>query len=144
MFLMNEKLAGDTLFIGEFPLCSVMLMNNRLYPWIILVPKRNGAKEIIDLSKDDRAILIEEIASASDVMKNVYWPDKLNIAAIGNIVEQLHIHIISRFKTDDSWPEPVWGKGSEPYTEQGKRESVTILRREFSKAKDFVPVANNP
>lgn len=144
MFILNSKLQEDTLFIGEMPLCSILLMNNKLYPWIILVPKRFDAIEIMDLQAEERAQLMEEIAAASKIMKSVYWPDKMNVAAIGNQVEQLHVHVIARFKTDDIWPEPVWGKASKPYTKAGKTEVIDILRREFNKLDEFATIANNP
>lgn len=144
MFILNSKLAEDTLFIGELPLCSILLMNNKLYPWIILVPKRLEVTEITDLPPEDRTQLMEEIAAASTVMKRTYWPDKINVASIGNIVEQLHVHVIARFKTDDIWPQPVWGKESKPYSKMGIREAVEILRREFGKIEGFMTIANEP
>ncbi len=144
MFILNSQLMADTVFLGEFPLSSVLLMNNSLYPWVILVPKRIGVTEIIDLELPERIVLMEEIASASKVMKDTYWPDKINVAALGNVVPQLHVHVIARFKTDEVWPQPIWGKGSKPYTDNGIREAVEILRREFGKVEGFTTVANNP
>jgi len=144
VFVLNSQLVDETLFIGEFPLCTALLMNNKLYPWVVLVPKLHDVTEIMDLETQERITLMEEIALASKVMKNTYWPDKLNIASLGNNVPQLHIHIIARFKTDDIWPEPVWGKGFKPYSEQGRQEALEVLRREFSKMEGFQAVANMP
>jgi diadenosine tetraphosphate (Ap4A) HIT family hydrolase len=138
------QLQHDTIFIGELPLCNVLLMNNAMFPWVILVPKRMEITEIMDLPQAERTILMEEIAATSKVMKETYWPDKINVAALGNVVPQLHIHVIARFKTDDVWPEPVWGKGKREYTEQSLREALEILRREFKKVDGFITVANEP
>ncbi|MCE3232211.1 MAG: histidine triad protein [Rickettsiaceae bacterium] len=144
MFILNLQLKNDTIFLGELTLCSVLLMNNAKFPWVILVPKRLDAVEIIDLPQDERTILMEEISQVSKVIKETYWPDKINIAALGNIVPQLHVHIIARFKTDDVWPDPVWGKGSKPYSENGIIETTEILRRELKKIDSFHTVANEP
>ncbi|MDA0782902.1 MAG: HIT family protein [Rickettsiales bacterium] len=142
-FYLNAKLEENTFFIGEFPLCGVLLMNNKLYPWIILVPKCENAIEITDISSQQRAQFMEEIAQAEEAMRNTYWPDKMNIASMGNHVEQLHMHIIARFKTDDIWPQPVWGTQTEPYNDCSKEETIAILRKEFNKLNDFHTVANN-
>lgn len=144
MFILHHQLMDDTIFLGDLPLCSVLLMNNSLFPWVILVPKVANASEIIDLEQGARLVLMEETASISKAMQETYWPDKLNVAALGNVVPQLHVHVIARFKTDDVWPSPVWGHGSKPYSEQGQLEVVEILRREFGKIKGFNTVANNP
>jgi diadenosine tetraphosphate (Ap4A) HIT family hydrolase len=143
MYILSQKFAEQALFIGELPLCSVLLMNNSLYPWIILVPKRDDVFEINDLSPDERAQFMEDVAAASTVMKNTYWPDKINIASMGNNVPHLHMHVVARFKTDDIWPEPVWNKASKPYTEQSIEEAILVLRREFKKLDEFVTIAND-
>ncbi len=143
MFILNLQLQHDTFFLGEFPLCSVLLMNNAKFPWIILVPKRVDMVELMDLSTEDQITLMNEITQTSKIIKETYWPDKINVGALGNIVPQLHIHVIARFKTDDAWPEPVWGKGGKPYTESGAVEAIEILRREFRKIEGFETVAND-
>lgn len=137
MFSMNQQLANDTFIIGEFELSTVTLMNNSLFPWVILIPKRADVKEIIDLSQEDRITLMDEIAAISKVIREIYWPDKINVASLGNVVSQLHVHVIARFKTDHVWPEPVWGKGAKPYTEEGMREAIEVLRRECGKQEGF-------
>ena len=85
-------------------------MNDSNYPWFILVPKRNNISEIYELSRAEQSILISEISFVSKVVKQNILPDKINIGALGNIVSQLHIHIVARFKADISWPDPIWGK----------------------------------
>jgi diadenosine tetraphosphate (Ap4A) HIT family hydrolase len=92
-------------------------MNNALFPWVILVPRVDAAREVIDLDDAGRHALMDEIALVSSAMQTLFTPDKLNIAALGNMVPQLHVHIIARFIRDTAWPNPVWGKGSEPYAE---------------------------
>jgi diadenosine tetraphosphate (Ap4A) HIT family hydrolase len=106
---LHPQLQNDTTSVGDLPLCRVLAINDTDYPWLILVPRRAGIVEIIDLDEDDRALLINEIGQASRVLKAVTGCDKLNIGAIGNIVAQLHIHIVARRKDDPLWPKPVWG-----------------------------------
>lgn len=119
-------------------------MNNKLFPWLILVPERENIKEIFELTAKDRKILIDETALISKTMHKTYWPDKINVAALGNQVEQLHIHIIARFKTDDVWPAPVWGKGVAPYTKESVIEITEKLRQACGDIKGFVTIANQP
>ena len=114
-FRLHPQIAGDTASICDWPLCRVLLMNDARFPWIILVPRRPEVSEVIDLSKQDRVALMDEIARASTSLKS--WTairgacDKLNIAMIGNFVPQLHIHIVARRRTDSLWPRTVWGRG---------------------------------
>jgi diadenosine tetraphosphate (Ap4A) HIT family hydrolase len=115
MFILHPQLARDTFFIADMPLCRALLMNNTLYPWVILVPRIEAASELIDLAPNERHRLMDEIAKVSHIMRIEFAPDKLNIAALGNQVPQLHIHIIARYKNDAAWPNPVWGKTAEPY-----------------------------
>ena len=109
-FLLNEKILNDTKLICELPLCKFLLMNDSNYPWFILVPRRSNIVELFDLSKDDRNQLDYEIVEASKFINDIFKPDKINIANLGNIVSQFHVHIIARFSNDKAWPEPVWGK----------------------------------
>lgn len=116
MVLLHERLQADTVPVLDLTLCRVVLMNNRVWPWLILVPLREGAVEIHRLSAEDRAMLIEELALASRVVERLFAPDKLNVGALGNMVPQLHIHVIGRRRGDPAWPGPVWGSGhAEPY-----------------------------
>jgi diadenosine tetraphosphate (Ap4A) HIT family hydrolase len=106
---LHPQLARDTVAIGELPLSRVLLMNDANYPWLLLVPRRLGLIELIDLDELDRAQLISEIWRVSRSLKAISACDKLNVAAIGNLVPQLHIHIVARRRTDFVWPKPVWG-----------------------------------
>lgn len=128
MFVLHPQLETDTHPVGNLPLCRVLLMNNALYPWVILVPQHNNLTEITDLSAPQRAQLMEETATVASTMKQIYWPEKMNIAALGNQVPQLHVHIIARFKTDQAWPNPVWGQGSKPYSPSGRDQTIEVLR----------------
>jgi diadenosine tetraphosphate (Ap4A) HIT family hydrolase len=105
---LHPQLENDTTPVGDLALCRVLAMNDADYPWLILVPRRASAVEIVDLGAD-AARLMDEILLASRVLKAVTRCDKLNIAAIGNVVPQLHVHIVARRKDDPLWPKPVWG-----------------------------------
>lgn len=116
MFVLNDRLAADAVTLGSLALCRVLMMANRAWPWLILVPERPGIREIHDLDREDRARLVEEIAQASRAMEQLHAPDKLNVAALGNVVPQLHVHVVARRIGDPAWPGPVWGSGvHEPY-----------------------------
>lgn len=106
---LHPQLEKDTTPVGDLPLCRVLAIDDADYPWLVLVPRRCGIVEIADLSAADAARLMEEIAHTSRILKAVTGCDKLNVAAIGNVVPQLHIHIVARWKTDPLWPKPVWG-----------------------------------
>ena len=118
MFALAPELERDCIELADWPLCKVLLMNDSQYPWFILVPRKSGLKEIIDLSDRDQIVLGRESAKLSCMLKTVFKPAKLNVAALGNMVEQLHIHHIARFEQDPAWPKPVWGiHPPKPYTE---------------------------
>ncbi len=108
-FALHPQLSADTYEIGDWPLCRLLRMNDSNYPWLILVPKVAGIREIIDLDEDDQQRLMREIGQASRALRSLVVPDKLNVAALGNAVPQLHVHIIARFTTDPAWPRPIWG-----------------------------------
>lgn len=108
-FVLHRRLAEDTALALDLPLCTVLLMNDETLPWLILVPRRTGIREIHELEPADRLVLMEELTLASRVACGLYRPDKLNIGALGNIVDQLHIHLVSRYRSDRAWPGPVWG-----------------------------------
>lgn len=110
MFELAPELKRDCIELADWPLCKVLLLNDSQYPWFILVPRQNNLKEIIDLSEQNQIVFIKESAILSKLIQEVFAPDKLNVAAIGNMVPQLHIHHIARFKNDVAWPAPVWGK----------------------------------
>lgn len=110
-FTLDPRLDADCLTLGRLALCRVLLMDDARFPWLILVPERDGAVEIIDLTGGDRVLLVEEIAKASHALRRAFAPDKINVAALGNRVRQLHVHVIARFASDSAWPNPVWGQG---------------------------------
>ena len=109
MFEVNEKLASDTIELMELPLSSVLLMRNSIVPWIVLVPRRLNIVEWHELEAYDAIDLQYEISVVSRIMKEVFLADKINIASLGNIVSQLHVHVVVRYFNDISWPNPVWG-----------------------------------
>jgi diadenosine tetraphosphate (Ap4A) HIT family hydrolase len=115
-FALDRRLAADTLPICDLELSRVLLMNDARYPWLILVPRRANLSEIVELAAQDRAILIEEIAAVSAFLRALPRVDKLNVGALGNVVEQLHVHVVGRAVGDPAWPGPVWGVGErQPY-----------------------------
>lgn len=117
MFTLHPQLSADTLTIGDLPLSRLLLMNDSSYPWFILVPRRIGLREVHDLDQVDRHRLLDESMMLSTALERVFRADKLNIAALGNMVPQLHIHHIVRYRTDPAWPKPVWGQfPAKPYS----------------------------
>lgn len=132
MFILDSKLANDSIFIGELSLCKILLMNDSNYPWIIMVPSRNNLREITDLSFDDQIILLKEINFIVDILKQEFTHDKFNIANLGNVVSQLHIHVIVRKKDDKTFPKPVWGNAVEvPYSAVQAEEMLNKLQKYF-------------
>lgn len=110
-FELDPRLSGDSTPVCDLPLSSVRLMRDVRFEWLLLVPRRNGLVEIIDLDEADQQRLMREVALAGRVIKAETGCDKLNVAALGNMVPQLHVHVIARRKSDDAWPGPVWGAG---------------------------------
>src|SRR5438128_1975816 len=108
-FTLHPQLAADTVAVGDLMLSRVLLIDNARFPWIVLVPRRPDVREIIDLEEREQAVLFREIATASRLIQSLFQPDKLNVAAIGNMVPQLHVHVVARFTVDDAWPKPVFG-----------------------------------
>jgi diadenosine tetraphosphate (Ap4A) HIT family hydrolase len=106
---LHPQLTQDTIDIGDLPLCRVLVIKDANYPWLLLVPRREGAVEIIDLDDVAQAQLTTEVSRVARALKEITKCDKLNIAALGNVVPQLHVHIIARRKNDVAWPRPVWG-----------------------------------
>jgi len=135
VFILHPQLQADTLPVGRLGLSRLLLMNDVTYPWLILVPERAGISEIADLDAGDRAALIEEIALVSGALKAMLQPDKLNVAAIGNIVAQLHVHLVARFRSDPVWPAPIWGRTPpHPYNPAAAAELQARLRRALQPA----------
>ena len=123
-FILDDRLAKDTIHLLELPLCRFLLMNDRRYPWLILVPRYNGLSEIHDLRDKDQSALISEITVATRAVEKLFQPEKINVAALGNMVSQLHIHVIARFKEDEAWPNPVWGIGKGESYSRGEATSL--------------------
>ena len=125
-FKIDKKFLKSSHHIIDLKLCTVRLHDNSKFPWIILIPKRNKIIDISDLNSRDQILLMKEIVYVSKIMKKLFKTSKLNVEKIGNIVPQLHIHIIARNKKDSSWPLPVWVVKSKPYT-------VRVLRDVMNK-----------
>jgi diadenosine tetraphosphate (Ap4A) HIT family hydrolase len=118
-FQLHPRLKEDCITIGRFDLCQLLMMNDSQYPWFILVPQKADIKEIYQLSKPERHTLTEESSYLAENLAALFKADKINIAAIGNLVPQLHIHHVVRYRTDKAWPAPIWGKfAAVPYTQQ--------------------------
>jgi diadenosine tetraphosphate (Ap4A) HIT family hydrolase len=133
-FALDRRLAADTVDVATLPLCHVRLLDDRRFPWLVLVPARAGAVEIVDLDAADRARLIEEIAQASAALRAIFHPDKLNVGALGNVVAQLHVHVVARTIGDDAWPGPVWGTARVAYDDDARRRAASRLREAFAAA----------
>jgi diadenosine tetraphosphate (Ap4A) HIT family hydrolase len=127
---LHPQLARDTVTLGDLPLSRALLMNDANYPWLILVPRRPALVEIIDLEENEQVQLMAEIARAAHALKALTTCDKLNIAAIGNVVAQLHVHIVARRQGDAAWPKPVWGHApARAYQNAAREQYVAALRR---------------
>lgn len=128
-FELHPRLAADCHGIGDLPLCRLLLMNDRQYPWCILVPRRAGLREIYQLDADDQLQFWRESAQLSRVLMDVFAGEKLNVAALGNMVPQLHLHHIVRYAADPAWPAPVWGKLAPVVYESGSLQQRLKLIR---------------
>ena len=125
-FDLDPRLQADTLWVGELPLSRVLLMNDRRYRWVILVPRRDGITEWMDLDEADGVLLWQESMRLSRVLRDLFGGKKLNIGALGNLVPQLHLHHVVRQESDPAWPGPVWGhSAAEPYD---KEEAARVLQ----------------
>jgi diadenosine tetraphosphate (Ap4A) HIT family hydrolase len=109
MFTLHPQLANNCILIGDLELCRVLLLNDCQYPWVILVPRRDNISESFQLTADEQSRLMWESSHVAELMNEFYTADKMNVAALGNVVPQLHIHHIVRYKNDAVWPKPVWG-----------------------------------
>ena len=136
----NKNFLKSSHFISDLKLCEIRMIDNSKFPWIILIPKRKKITDISELNKKDRSLLMDEIVYCSNLMKKIFKTSKLNVEKIGNIVPQLHIHIISRKKTDTTWPLSVWVTKSKPYTEKNLRFVINKISEGFSK-KEVISVS---
>lgn len=129
---LHPRLQQDCIRLGRFELCHLLLMNDARYPWCILVPDRDHITEIHQLTETDQQQLIRESSCLAEALVDVFQPDKLNIAAIGNLVPQLHLHHVARFRGDPAWPAPVWGHSPAlPYAAAGLHERIDRLQRKL-------------
>lgn len=134
-FSLDPRLIADTHAVGDLALCSVLLMDDARFPWLILVPRRPSASELTDLNDADAAALTGEIRLAAKVIQSLARPDKVNVAALGNVVAQLHVHVIARFRSDPAWPNPVWGHGArKPYPPHARAQILERAAQLFAAA----------
>jgi diadenosine tetraphosphate (Ap4A) HIT family hydrolase len=137
---LHPRLQEDTVEIGRFPLCRLLLMKDANYPWFILLPDRAGVSEIYQLTADDQMQLTRESACLARALVQAFQPHKLNIAALGNVVPQLHVHHIARYRHDPAWPAPVWGKvAAVEYQSDGLNAVVAKLRDALAMEGGFAP-----
>lgn len=129
MFELHVQLAKDCVVVGDLPLCRVLLMNDRRFPWLILVPRREQIVEVFELTALDQRLLWEEVGAVAAALAADTRADKINIGALGNVVPQLHVHAVARFQGDAAWPGPVWGSGS---AERFDDESLERRLRELA------------
>jgi diadenosine tetraphosphate (Ap4A) HIT family hydrolase len=129
-FALDTRLEADTLPVGELALCAVRLMNDSRYAWLVLVPRRDGAVEIHHLDPDDRSLLLDEVCRAGEALAELVPGCKINTGALGNIVRQLHVHVLARGLDDPAWPGPVWGHSpAVPHTREAADARLAELRK---------------
>jgi diadenosine tetraphosphate (Ap4A) HIT family hydrolase len=125
---LHSQLADDTHPLAHWPLCEVRLMDDAHHPWLILVPRVENAVDITDLDAAQQATLMREVDRAARALQSAVKPHKLNVAALGNVVPQLHVHVIARYRDDIAWPRPVWGTATaQPYSPEQLVERVALL-----------------
>ena len=127
----NKSFIKNSHLITDLKLCSIRLIDNAKFPWIILIPKRKNITDISELSSKDQMLLMKEIVHCSKLMKKIFKTKKLNVEKIGNIVPQLHIHIIARFTNDSTWPLSVWVIKGKPYTKVQLMKTITKIKKNF-------------
>lgn len=129
MFSLDPRLQQDTVTLGDFPLCRLLLMNDVTYPWLILVPRREAISEVFQLAADEQQQLWRETTQLAETLKDAFAADKMNVATLGNVVSQLHMHVVVRRRDDAAWPAPVWGRQpAVPYSVQQLRDMRERLR----------------
>ena len=126
----DPRLAGDSVLVADGPLSQLRLMDDARFPWLVLVPRLPGAEEWIDLAGDQQRLLLAEVNLAGRLLRGLGPVHKLNIGALGNIVRQLHVHVVARREGDAAWPGPVWGAGTrQPYVASAREALVSSLRK---------------
>ncbi|MGF1682615.1 HIT domain-containing protein [Photobacterium minamisatsumaniensis] len=139
-FTLHSRLAADTSVLGNLPLCQVLLSKEALGPWLILVPRKYNLTEIHHLPEDEQFQLMRESSAIAQLLEQDYQADKINVGALGNLVPQLHVHHIARFKNDIAWPGPVWGNTDGTQRSNDVQQAlVDELRDELSQINGFVP-----
>lgn len=141
MFGLDPRLKDDTYVLGDFPLCRLLLSKDANYPWFILVPRRAGTSELFQLDDSDQAQLWKETTSLAKILKDSFAADKMNVATLGNVVSQLHMHVIVRRQNDSAWPAPVWGnKPAIAYTAEQlsavRQQLKAVLNDDFTFAEE--------
>lgn len=131
MFALHEQLQKDCTVIGELPLCTLLLMNDANYPWFVLVPRRDGKREWYELAAEEQQQLLRETNSLAEYLQQNTGAKKMNIGALGNMVPQLHVHVIARFEGDAAWPAPVWGKAPAKAYDPALLASTVALGHNF-------------
>jgi len=130
MFELHERLAADSAPVASLSLCHLRLARDARYPWAILIPQRAGVSELTDLAPPDQGQLMAEISAVSHALRQLHAPDRINVASLGNLVPQLHIHVVARFRDDAAWPGPIWGVGqAEPYRAAALEKACEDLKR---------------
>ncbi|PIZ31630.1 MAG: hypothetical protein COY40_01610 [Alphaproteobacteria bacterium CG_4_10_14_0_8_um_filter_53_9] len=142
MFQLHHKLAEDTWPVLDLKLCKVLLMKNAHYPWLILVPMRENCRDLFDVPASEHALLWQEIRHVHEALKVFTNAEKMNVGALGNMVPQLHIHIIARHSGDAAWPAPVWGGPAKMYDEQGAETLIQQLKQVL-KTEDKLDIPSN-
>lgn len=135
-FTLDPRLAKDCIDIGALPLCRLLLMNDSRYPWCVLVPQRAEVRELHELARADQLQLLEETTALAAWLEREFGAHKMNVAALGNVVSQLHVHVIVRYRSDDAWPAPVWGRHS-PLPYSGEQLAALRVRLRAGLAHGF-------
>ena len=130
VFAIDSRIESTSVWLVDWPLSSLYLKNEANFPWVILVPRVENIQELYQLSQENRQLVIEEIAALSKIMEEYFKPDKLNVGALGNIVCQLHIHVVARFKEDKAWPYSIWQPelSSSVYSDEVLQDLVLALQ----------------
>jgi diadenosine tetraphosphate (Ap4A) HIT family hydrolase len=133
MFALDERIASSSMLVTELPLCQIRLQNDQRFPWLVLIPKVADAVEVTDLSGAQQVALIQESSRVSTILQQITQCKKINVANLGNVVAQLHWHVVARFPDDEAWPGPVWGVGeAKPWQEQQRDELIATLQIRLS------------
>ncbi|MFA7827066.1 HIT domain-containing protein [Aeromonas dhakensis] len=141
MFELHSRLQADTRLLGDLPLCRVLLAKDSQYPWLILVPRVANLREIHHLAPAQQQQLMQESCAVATLMEQALHPDKINVAALGNLVPQLHLHHVARFSTDKAWPGPIWGAHpSLPYDESTLQREAAGWRLKLANLAGFTPL----